>query len=68
MRQSAEISERGCRTVTDPVLEAIIDQLQTCIVNARALKLDMLEHILSIALLEAYDARGKSRNGQDQRS
>jgi hypothetical protein len=51
--------------VTDPVLEAIITQLQSCIVNARALKLDMLEHILSIALLEAYDARGKSGNGQD---
>jgi hypothetical protein len=29
------------------------------------LKLDMLEHILSIALLEAYDARGKYGNGQD---
>ena len=51
--------------MTDPVLDSIIDQLQTCIINARALKLDMLEHILSIALLEAYDARGRSSNGQD---
>jgi hypothetical protein len=52
--------------VTDPVLAAIIDQLQSCIINARALKLEMLEHILSIALLEAYDARGKSGNGHDE--
>jgi hypothetical protein len=51
--------------VTDPVLEAIIDQLQTCIINARALKLDMLEHILSIALLEAYVARGESNRSED---
>lgn len=52
--------------MTDPVLEAIIEQLQSCIVDARALKLDMLEHILSIALLEAYDARrtsGAKRDG-----
>ena len=52
--------------MTDPVLEAIIDQLQTCIIDARALKLDMLEHILSIALLEAYTARQKfDQNGDD---
>jgi hypothetical protein len=55
----------GVGVVIDPVLEAIIDQLRSCIINARALKLDMLEHILSIALLEAYDARGKYGNGQD---
>ena len=28
------------------VLEDIIEQLQTCIISARALKLEMLEHIL----------------------
>jgi hypothetical protein len=50
--------------VTDPVLEDIIEQLQTCIINARALKLEMLEHILSIALLEAYVARG-NRDKED---
>ena len=51
--------------MTDPVLDSIIEQLQSCIIGARALKLEMLEHILSIALLEAYDARGKSGNGED---
>ena len=50
--------------MTDPVLEDIIEQLQTCIINARALKLEMLEHILSIALLEAYVARG-NRDQED---
>ncbi len=65
MRQSAGISETGCGAVSDPVLDDIIEQLETCILNARALKLDMLEHILSIALLEAYVARGKSSNGPD---
>ena len=51
--------------MTDSVLEAIIEQLQSCIVNARALKLGMLEHILSIALLEAYDARDRPGRGDD---
>ncbi len=45
--------------MTDPVLESIIEQLQSCIISARALRLDMLEHILSIALLEAYESRRK---------
>ncbi len=54
----------GRPTVTDPVLEDIIEQLQTCILSARALKLEMLEHILSIALLEAYVARG-NRDKED---
>ncbi len=51
--------------MTDPVLEDIIMQLQTCIINARALKLDMLEHILSIALLEAYVTRGQANQDED---
>jgi hypothetical protein len=45
--------------VTEPSLERIIEDLQFCIVDARALQLKMLERILSIALLEAYDSRGK---------
>jgi hypothetical protein len=56
---------RGNSAVSDPALDAIIKQLQSCIVSARALKLEMLERILSIALLEAYDARAKSGDGQD---
>jgi hypothetical protein len=59
------MSESGCRTMTDPVLDSIIEQLQSCIIGAGALRLEMLEHILSIALLEAYDARGKRGNGED---
>ena len=64
MRRSVGIPESGYRTMTDPVLEDIIEQLQTSILNARALKLEMLEHILSIALLEAYVARG-NRDKED---
>ena len=48
----------------EPAIEDIIEQLQTCILDARALKLEMLEHILSIALLEAYVARG-NRDKED---
>jgi len=45
--------------VTEPSLERIIENLQFCIVDARAMQLKMLERILSIALLEAYESRGK---------
>jgi hypothetical protein len=45
--------------VTDPSLERIIERIQSSIVDARSLKLKMLERILSIALLEAYESRGK---------
>ena len=51
--------------MTDPSLDTIIEQLQSCIVGARALNLDMLEHILSIALLEAYEARDKPGRGDE---
>jgi hypothetical protein len=51
--------------VTQPSLDKIIEQLQFCIVDAKALQLKMLERILSIALLEAYEVKGKSRNGRD---
>ncbi|MGA7804451.1 hypothetical protein [Bradyrhizobium sp.] len=49
----------GFETVNEPSLDRIIEQLQFCIVDARALQLKMLERILSIALLEAYEIRGK---------
>jgi hypothetical protein len=53
--------------VTQPSLDKIIEQLQFCIVDAKALQLKMLERILSIALLEAYECREKqgSGNGSD---
>ena len=45
--------------MTEPSLEEIIERLQFCIVDARELQLKMLERILSIALLEAPESRGK---------
>jgi hypothetical protein len=47
--------------VTEASLDAIIARLQSCIVDAKALQLKMLERILSIALLEAYENRDKSQ-------
>ena len=53
--------------MTEPSLERIIENLQFCIVDARALQLKMLERILSIALLEAYESRGKSGDKYENR-
>ena len=50
--------------MTQPSLDKIIEQLQFCIVDAKALQLKMLEQILSIALLEAYEIKQKSGNGR----
>ena len=52
--------------MTQPSLDKIIEQLQFCIVDAKALQLKMLERILSIALLEAYDSKGKSGDGHGE--
>jgi hypothetical protein len=46
--------------VTEPSLDKVIALLQFCILDARAMQLKILERILSIALLEAYEAKGKS--------
>jgi hypothetical protein len=51
--------------VTQPSLDRIIEQIQSCIVDAKALQLKMLERILSIALLEAYESKQKSGNGRN---
>jgi len=45
--------------VIEPSLDTIIERLQLCIVDARALQLKMLERILSIALLEAHESKTK---------
>ena len=50
--------------MTQPSLDKIIEQLQFCIVDAKALQLKMLERILSIALLEAYEIKEKSSNSR----
>jgi hypothetical protein len=54
----------GLEAVTEPSLDRIIEQIQFCIVDAKALQLKMLERILSIALLEAYENKQKSSNGR----
>jgi len=54
--------------VTKPSLDRTIAQLQLCIVDARALQLKMLERLLSIALLEAYESKERSRKGGNGKS
>jgi hypothetical protein len=58
----------GLNAVTKPSLDKIIEQLQFCIVDARALQLKMLERILSIALLEAYEIKDKFSKDTDDSS
>ena len=53
--------------MNQPSLDRIIEQLQFCIVDAKALQLKMLERILSIALLEAYESKQKSNGGRSHR-
>ena len=51
--------------MNDPSLDQIIERLQFCIVSARNMQLKVLERILSIALLEAYEARIIRRGVED---
>jgi hypothetical protein len=46
--------------VSEPSIDKIIERLQFCIVDARAMQLKMLERILSISLLEAHELKEKS--------
>jgi hypothetical protein len=46
--------------VSEPSIDKIIERLQFCIVDARAMQLKMLERVLSISLLEAHELREKS--------
>jgi hypothetical protein len=57
---------RSANAVTEPSLDGIIERLQFCIIDARALQLKMLERLLSIALLEAIEAQDKSKNERDE--
>jgi hypothetical protein len=57
---------RSANAVTEPSPERIIEHLQFCIVDARALQLKMLERLLSMALLEAIEARDKYKNERDE--
>jgi hypothetical protein len=48
--------------VTEPSLERIIERLQLCIVDAKASQLKMLESLLSIALLQAYEDKDEAES------
>jgi hypothetical protein len=52
--------------VTEPSLDTIVERLQLCIVDARALQLKMLERILSIALLEAHESKAKFGDSSEE--
>jgi hypothetical protein len=52
--------------VTEPSLDKITEQLQFCIVNAKALQLKMLQRTLSIALLQAHEDKDESEDDRDQ--
>jgi hypothetical protein len=52
--------------VTDSLLDGIIERLQSCIIDARVLQLEMLERLLSIALLQALEDRDESDDGGDR--
>jgi hypothetical protein len=52
--------------VTEPSLDRIIERLQFCIVDAKALQLKMLQRILSIALLQAHEDKDGSENDEDR--
>ena len=48
--------------MTEPSLDKIIEHLQFCIADAKALQLKMLERFLSMALLQAHDDKDKSED------
>ena len=48
--------------MTKPSLDRIIEQLQLSIGDARALRLKMLERILSIALLQAHEDKDEAED------
>jgi hypothetical protein len=48
--------------VTEASLDAIIERLQFCVHDAKALQLKMLERILSIALLQAHEDKDDSED------
>jgi hypothetical protein len=52
--------------VTEPSLDGIIERLQFCIVDAKALQVKMLERLLSIALLQAHDDKDESEDESDE--
>jgi hypothetical protein len=48
--------------MTKPSSDCLIERLQLCIVDAKALQLKMLERLLSIALLQAYEDKAESQD------
>jgi hypothetical protein len=50
-----------------PSLDRIIERIQSCIVDAKALQLKMPERILSIALLETHENKQRSADARSGR-
>ena len=48
--------------MTESSIDSIIERLQFCIVDARALQLEMLERVLSIALLQAHEDKDEAED------
>ncbi len=46
-------------------MDSIIERLQFCIVDAKTMQLKMLEQVLSIALLQAYEDKAKFEDEND---
>jgi hypothetical protein len=53
--------------MTQPVLEKMIERLQSCIVDARSLQLKMLEQLLSMAVLQAREDKQDSEKDCESR-
>jgi hypothetical protein len=53
--------------MTQPVLEKIIERLQSSIVDARSLQLKMLEQLLSMAVLQAREDGQDSEKDHESR-
>jgi hypothetical protein len=53
--------------MTQPVLEKIIERLQSSIVDARSLQLKMLEQLLSMAVLQAREDEQDLEKGRESR-
>ena len=51
--------------MTEPSMDSIIERLQFCIVDAKTMQLKMLEQVLSIALLQAYEDKAKFEDEND---
>ena len=52
--------------MTKPSFQRIIKHLQSCIDDAQSMQLKMLEHLLSMALIQAYDEKDEFEKDHEQ--